>query len=511
MLVELIKIDLENRWRRGTPDQPRPVLEDYAGRYPELGPPADLPADLIEEEYWARHCWGDRPPQADYRARFLGRTPAVVARLDRVDAELAAGRPDPPIPDVRPVPTPGELLAAVRALGLAPDEVLDELASSTDVRAAARELTDGQWLTPFQANRLLQGRSADLVLEPYLLLDRIGEGGAGEVYKARHRRTSRLAAVKVLRPELLADPDMVERFAREVRAAGRLDHPHVVRAYDAGRAGAALFIAMEYVDGIDLFRAVRRDGPLPPDRAADYARQAALGLAHAHERGLVHRDVKPHNLLLTGRAGTVKVADLGLARATQTRDESHLSAAATAAGTLLGTPDYMAPEQVDDAGTVDARADVYGLGATLYYLLTGRPPFPGGGLMQKLVKIKLSDPLPADEVRPEVPAGLAALVGRMMAKRPADRVPTAAMAAALLEPWVAGTGVTQRPRRRRGRWRPSRPGCWPPGWPGGRRPIRPTRPHRRPRPRSCSGCPRSGTPAAGSRTHTLRTGGRSGG
>ena len=203
---------------------------------------------------------------------------------------------------------------------------------------------------------------------------------------------NRVVALKVIRRESLADAEAVGRFYREIQVVSQLDHPNVVHAYDAGPVGATHFLAMEYVEGTDLGRLVKQSGPLPVAQACDYIRQAALGLQHAHERGLVHRDIKPHNLIMSLSDGLIKVADLGLARLSRTANED-LTAVLTSANTtgsltpqnavMMGTADYLAPEQALDFHKADIRADIYGLGCTFYYLLTGRPPFAGTTLAEK--------------------------------------------------------------------------------------------------------------------------------
>src|SRR5262249_28511053 len=183
-----------------------------------------------------------------------------------------------------------------------------------DVVSWAKELLSRNWLTAYQLNQLLQGHGGDLVLGPYVLLERLGEGGAGQVFKARHQKLLRVVALKLIREELLTDAEVVARFYREIQVLSQLDHPNIIHAYDAGPAGATHFLAMEFVEGTDLGKLVKRGGPLPIQQACEYVRQAAGGLQHAHERGLVHRDIKPHNLIMSLRDGLIKVADLGLAR-----------------------------------------------------------------------------------------------------------------------------------------------------------------------------------------------------
>ncbi len=303
-------------------------------------------------------------------------------------------------------------------------------------------------LTPFQVNEIFNGRAAGLVLGQYLLLDRIGAGGMGAVYKARHRVLDRLVALKVIRDEYVSRPEAVERFRRECRAAARLAHPNIILVHDAHQAGAVHFLAMEYVEGKDLGRVLKERGPLPAAEACEYARQAALGLQHAHERGLVHRDVKPANLILTADGATVKVLDLGLARLRAAPGAAEADPGLTRDGAIMGTPDYLPPEQAGgDSGLADARADVYSLGCTLYHLIAGRPPFTGQTQGQKIAAHLTQEAPSLDRVRPGLPVGLPAVVRRMMAKEPAARFPTAAATAAALAPFCgrAAAAATMAP------------------------------------------------------------------
>jgi serine/threonine-protein kinase len=292
-----------------------------------------------------------------------------------------------------------------------------------DSRTLIRELVRKGWLTPYQANQLALGRAGELFLGPYVILDRLGEGGMGAVFKARHRNLGRTVALKRIRKDRLASPDAVRRFLREVRAAAQLNHPNVVLAYDADQIGDDYILVMEYVEGIDLARLVREQGPLPAAKACDVIHQAALGLQHAFERGMVHRDIKPHNLLCSTRDGTVKVLDMGLARVSTTSEEETISVL-TREGVVMGSVDFLAPEQARNSHLVDIRADVYSLGCTFYFLLTGRVPFPTGTSVEKMLKHQLDQPEPVEQFRPDVPASVIAILRRMMAKKPADRFQT---------------------------------------------------------------------------------------
>ncbi|GIW80171.1 MAG: hypothetical protein KatS3mg105_1978 [Gemmatales bacterium] len=298
-----------------------------------------------------------------------------------------------------------------------------------DPRAFGRELIKRGWLTPYQVSQILQGRASDLTLGGYRILDRLGSGGMGQVFKATHRALNKLVALKVMRSEHVSNPNAVRRFHREIQAAAKLSHPNIVMAIDANSVGDTHFFVMEYVDGIDLSQLVRKKGALPVRIACEFIKQAAQGLQHAHERGLVHRDIKPANLLLARptpaqKMGTIKISDMGLARLDSSALETDSASWHTQEGRVLGTPDYMAPEQALASSDVDIRADIYSLGCTFYYLLTGRPPFPDCGLMEKLIKHRLEQPTPIETLRPEVPAAVIDIVRRMMAKEPKDRYQT---------------------------------------------------------------------------------------
>ena len=310
-------------------------------------------------------------------------------------------------------------------------------AAGSEARALAAELIRRGWLTPFQVNQVLQGRAASLVLGPYLLVERLGQGGMGQVFKARHTFMDRLVALKVIRADRLHHQDSLARFRREMQAAAKLTHPNVVLAHDAAPAGDLYYLAMEYVQGADLGRLLAARGRLPVGEACEYARQAALGLQHAHEQGLVHRDVKPSNLILAAAGDVVKVLDLGLARLRMDLDLVETSSGLTREGSMMGTPDYIAPEQAVDAHSADTRADVYSLGCTLYHLLAGRPPFHGGSLTEKLLRHQQAEPDAIERLRPEVAPGLAGVVRRMMAKRPQDRYQTPGEVARALAPFAS--------------------------------------------------------------------------
>lgn len=277
-------------------------------------------------------------------------------------------------------------------------------------------------------------------LGQYELFEQIGRGGMGTVWRALHTRLKRPVAVKLLAPSRMRDAQAVARFQREMEAVGRLDHPNLVRAYDAGEIEGQHYLAMELLDGLDLAKAVRTHGPMPIPEACEAIRQAATGLQHAHEHGLVHRDIKPSNLMLT-TTGVVKLLDLGLAR---WLDPVAGDVAATNSGQVVGTGDFMAPEQAEDTRNADARSDVYSLGCTLYFLLVGRAPFADSQhntFVKKLLAHAQKPIPPIRSLRPSVPEPLSAVLERMLEKSPADRFQTAAEVAKALESFATGKGL----------------------------------------------------------------------
>lgn len=297
---------------------------------------------------------------------------------------------------------------------------------------AALLVRDGL-VTRFQTEQFLRGKCRGFLIGQYKVLERIGAGGMALVYLCEHIGLRRRVAIKVLPTSFAKDEEYLKRFQREARAVAALEHPNIVRAYDLDRDNDLHFLVMEYVEGRALHEIVKRQGPLEPSLAADYARQAALGLQHAHEAGLVHRDIKPGNLMVD-RAGTLKILDLGLARFQEEGGEVLTRG-------MLGTPDYLAPEQARDSHAVDIRADIYSLGCTLFYLLAGRPPFEGTP-SQKIAFHLSNDPPPLlGMFRLDLPEELQAIVGKMMAKNRADRYRTPAEVAEALSPWARPSTV----------------------------------------------------------------------
>jgi len=313
---------------------------------------------------------------------------------------------------------------------------LAEAAQLTDSERApviARALVNRGLLTRFQVGRLLAGKASRLVLGQYRILDQVGRGATGRVFKAEHRTMGRVVALKVLSPGLLGDQSIEELFTREVRAAAQLHHPHIVAAYDANEIKGVSFLVMEYVEGPSLNELVRKQGPLPVGVACELMCQAAEALQYAQARGMVHRDIKPGNLLITfvpgpegpgDQAGSpvdsspsvprlvVKVADFGLARVRGAGRAGAPDTIMAEPEAVYGTVDYMSPEQAENIHGVDIRSDLYSLGCTFYYALTGQLPFPGGTTLQKLLRQAMEEPRPLHELRPDVPAAVVDIVRR---------------------------------------------------------------------------------------------------
>jgi serine/threonine protein kinase/WD40 repeat protein len=317
-----------------------------------------------------------------------------------------------------------EFQRAIVELGIMDAGALARLAAGfpSGVPGLARALVLSGRLTAYQAQALTQGKARGLAVGNYLILDKLGAGGMGMVFRARHRRLGQVVALKILPPSWARDRERVLRFRREIQAAARLDHPHIVSALDADEDRGVHFLTMEYIEGHDLDRLVRQGGALAVEQALDCLIQAARGLEAAHARGIIHRDIKPANLMLDA-AGTVRVLDLGLARLVDTTSSFGPAAdtALTQSGAYMGTVDFMAPEQAQDARRVDHRADIYSLGCTLHFLLTGRPPFEGANIIQRIMAHREGPAPSLRATRPEVSQPLEAVYLAMMARRLDDR------------------------------------------------------------------------------------------
>lgn len=322
-----------------------------------------------------------------------------------------------------------QFLELVRKSELVPATQLDELAPTLAAalasrpieehpRDAASRMVQKGWLTDWQARNLLAGKCRGFFVGNYRLQRHLGRGGMGTVYMAEHVKLGRRVALKVLPAHWIKDATYLERFQREARVIASLDHPNIVRAYDFDSINGSHFLVMEFVEGRDLARVIKEDGPLPISAAMNYFRQAAEGLSHAHQRGIVHRDIKPSNMLLDA-SGCLKLLDLGLARWNH-GDSGSITLANQQH--LLGTVDYLAPEQALDSHEADHRADIYGLGCSLVFVLTGRPPYPDGTIAEKIAKHQMM-PLPAlNLIRPDLPADVVLLIQGMLEKQPEKRI-----------------------------------------------------------------------------------------
>jgi eukaryotic-like serine/threonine-protein kinase len=306
----------------------------------------------------------------------------------------------------------------------------------SDTDMVAHKFVEAGLLTQWQCDNILEGRHKGFFLGKYKLLNHLGTGGMSSVYLAEHVLMQRRVAIKVLPKNRVEDSSYLARFHREAQAAAALDHRNIVRAYDVDNDGNIHYLVMEYVEGRDLQQMVKDHGPMEYIEAADFIRQAADGLAHAHKASLIHRDVKPANLLVDQKK-VVKVLDLGLARFT-TDDRASLTVAYDE--NVLGTADYLAPEQALDSHGVDGRADIYSLGCSLYYLLTGHPPFPDGTLPQRLMMHQKQQPPSIFNDRPDAPQALVDICAKMMAKKPDQRYQTMFDVSAALADWLESQG-----------------------------------------------------------------------
>lgn len=305
-----------------------------------------------------------------------------------------------------------------------------------DAKRLAEDLIGGGAITQWQAKNLLSGRWKGFFLGKYKLLRQLGVGGMSAVFLAEHAVMRRRVAIKVLPRRRLSNPLNLSRFHQEARTCAMLNHPNVVQVIDFDQIEDQHFMVMEFVDGMDLQRLVQQQGPLPLHQAVEYLRCSASGLQHAHERGIIHRDIKPLNILIH-RDGVLKISDLGLARLRYDEDPS-LSGESKG---VLGTADYVAPEQIRASHLADGRSDLYSLGCTLYFMLTGRAPFAQGTVQERIAKHQTMPPPDVRKLRTDCPAELAEICLRLMAKSPEDRYPTATLLLQAIDrvPWKFGS------------------------------------------------------------------------
>jgi serine/threonine-protein kinase len=340
-----------------------------------------------------------------------------------------------------------DFLRAIRSLSILTERQCDKLEAnvavgeySSDPAVLASSLVKEALLTEYQARQILKGKVQGLIFGRYVILDFLGKGTMGKVFKAKHRMMGRVVALKILDSKYLSNARSVARFQREMQLVGRLDHPNVIRAFDADRIEDCHFIAMEYAAGPTLQELLQSRGALPPADVVYYASQAAEGLAHAHAQGVLHRDIKPSNLLLT-EGKKLKVLDFGLGTLLE---KEELPAALTAAGVAVGTPDYISPEQARMV-QIDGRSDLYSLGCSMYHLLTGQLPFKGESSMDCIVGRIAGKAIPISEVRPGLPPRLVQSIEKLMATNPEDRYQTAGEAAAALRGMLRPKGVAPEP------------------------------------------------------------------
>jgi len=329
---------------------------------------------------------------------------------------------------------PVDLLPVIRNSGVLSEKQLADIKTKIlqgdypmDSVALAERLVRDSILTSYQAKRFLANRSNGLIVGRYIILDRIGSGSMGRVYKAHHVMMDRVVALKIISPEIASNERVVARFQREMKLVGRLDHPNVVRAFDADQIQKVLYIVMEYVPGYSLGERLKK-GPIPPAEMIDYAAQAAQGLAHAHDQGIVHRDIKPSNILLN-REGRIKILALGLGVLMEADNSATF---ATADGIAVGTVDYMSPEQACGRD-VDGRSDLYGLGCAMYHLMTGKLPFPGTSPIERLGKRISGRHVPITEHLPEIPSSFVRILDKMLAHKPHERFASATELAEALQ------------------------------------------------------------------------------
>jgi serine/threonine protein kinase len=412
----------EAEWRAGNEPSRDEFVQQFPPEEQEL-----LARELLEIENW-------------WRAKRESSAMSQAARRSNTAA--------PPAPQI----SAEEFIQRIRNSDVLPpaeakriaDEWRSSNATDADAKHLAQQLVRQRKLTAYQAAALYQAKGSGLVVGNYTILDKLGQGGMGVVFRAQHRLMGRIVALKVLPPKLVKSPGLVKRFEREVRAVAQLEHPNIVSAFDADQDKGMHFLVMQYVEGGDLASLVKEHGPLPLDQALDCVLQAARGLEYAHRRGIIHRDIKPANLLLS-TDGTVKILDLGLARIDAqagAADQTEL----TQTGAVMGTIDYMSPEQALNTKHADQRADIYSLGVSLWYLLTGRSLYGGESVMERLLAHReqpipaLADRLPASEFSTTNQVALEGVFRKMVAKRPEDRYPSMTEVIADLQRCVQSTG-----------------------------------------------------------------------
>ncbi len=425
--------DLLVDWEQGQRDGREPTLEELCKDSPDLLSVVRESIDSLKATRWMF--------ESDCAATSADQS-ADGSRAALHDTELPASHL-----------TVEQFAASIFQSGLlSPGEIhdLNQRLTASDLPGEAREIasrlvTEGK-LTRYQASVLLKASKDPLLIDNYVILDTLDTGGMGLVFKALHRSMNRVVALKLLPAAMMSARDTVKRFQREVQAAAALSHPNIVAAYDAHQSSEIAYLVLEYVEGVNLFRLVKERGPLPVAVAANYVRQAATGLAYLHSRGIIHRDVKPANLILA-EDGTVKLLDMGLVRFASAEDLScvEMDQELTQAGIVIGTVAYMSPEQALDTRSADQRSDIYSLGCTLFFLLTGRSLYHEETGMKTLLAHR-EQPVPTiREFCEEAPVSLDAVFRTMVAKRPADRLQTMSEIVAALDACVPGLAANAAP------------------------------------------------------------------
>lgn len=448
--------DFESAWKTGE----RPFVDDVLGGFPEEARGTVLNELLPIEIAW-RLKSGETPSADSYLFRFpeldQARLEALIGSqattaqdeqgtqaisgsdlLSEFDSEVFDVGDSSLSFDSLSVET-AELLRDLDGLGIVDARIVLKLLAEAEQpmdqvspAEAVSVLGEKQLLTLWQVDRLTKKSAPEsLVLGDYVLLDPLGKGGMGIVYRARHRRMDRLVALKTLTDRATESDDSVQRFQREVRAAARLSHPNIVAAYDAGEHNETHYLVMELVDGIDLSKLVRQSGPLNASRAVDYVRQAAVAFAYAHTQGIIHRDIKPQNLLVD-RSQHVRILDMGLARLNPTNAAADPASSAgaqtelTQSGVIMGTVDFMSPEQATNTRNANEKSDIYSLGCTLYFLMTGRAMFDGETCMERLLAHHQDSRPSLVTTISKIPPALEAVFARMTARQPSERFDTMA-------------------------------------------------------------------------------------
>ncbi len=438
----LVEIDIEHRWRKELDSSPgslpgRPLIEDYlrllsqlpesvAARGDRPAAAATIPDSTFEAEMHARWKTGDRVPADQYEKRFPQLSPNSREQLRKLENELGSEIPNnDPFQFLHQSSLTSQDFAQrlVRSGLVGKDQVQqtwkDLPSGERSLSGLAKALGTSAKLTPFQALKVSEEPNPQLIIGSYVIQDKLGEGGMGQVYRAVHRKMKREVALKVISPHVLKDAHAIARFNREVEAAAKLSHPNIVTAFDAGEVGGVHFLVMEYIVGMDLTSRIRRGGIMSLEQAIDCTLQAARGLVYAHSKGIVHRDIKPSNLLLDD-TGVVRVLDLGLARIDQADEQSNTEGL-TSTGMVMGTVDYMAPEQALDSKAAEARSDIYSLGCTMFFLISGHSVFDGDTIIKRILAHR-DQPLPElTKYNRHASPRLQAAFNKMLAKRAEDR------------------------------------------------------------------------------------------